>query len=150
MIYKPVFMYPRVVQDILPHDWPHMITPRLVRASDLWHITLCCWFHTVSLEANNSVVKFQIRKEEKIYTVFFYLSNIPKSSSLVEKKPFLVSGKDFWTDAFFKSLFLFLSKHIKRFKRTLIYYDTDTQSANFRGNPLCQAYKTTLKQHWNG
>jgi len=27
----------------------------------------------------------------------------------------------------------------KRFKRTLIYLDTNTQSANFRGNPLCQA-----------
>ena len=26
-----------------------------------------------------------------------------------------------------------------RFKRTFIYYDTDTQSANFRGNLLCQA-----------
>ena len=24
----------------------------------------------------------------------------------------------------------------KRFKRTLIYSDTDTQNANFRGNPL--------------
>ena len=24
----------------------------------------------------------------------------------------------------------------KSFKRTLIYYDTDTQSANFRGNPF--------------
>ena len=29
----------------------------------------------------------------------------------------------------------------KRFKRTLIYLDTNTQSANFRGNPLCQAQK---------
>ena len=27
----------------------------------------------------------------------------------------------------------------KRFKRTLIYLDTNTHSANFRGNPLCQA-----------
>ena len=27
----------------------------------------------------------------------------------------------------------------KRFKRTLIYFNTDTQYANFRGNPLYQA-----------
>ena len=32
----------------------------------------------------------------------------------------------------------------KRFKRTLIYYDADTQSANFRGNPLRQATKRHL------
>ena len=32
----------------------------------------------------------------------------------------------------------------KRFKRTLIYYDTDTKSAIFRGNPLCQATKRHL------
>ena len=32
----------------------------------------------------------------------------------------------------------------KRFKRTLVYYVTDTQSANFRGNPLCQATKRHL------
>ena len=32
----------------------------------------------------------------------------------------------------------------KRFKRTLIYYDTDTQYANFRGNPLRQATKRHL------
>ena len=25
----------------------------------------------------------------------------------------------------------------KRFKRTLIYFEIDTQYANFRGNPLC-------------
>ena len=31
-----------------------------------------------------------------------------------------------------------------KFKTTLIYYDTDTQSANFRGNPLCQATKRHL------
>ena len=30
------------------------------------------------------------------------------------------------------------------FKRTLIYYDTDTQSANLRGNPLRQATKLHL------
>ena len=29
----------------------------------------------------------------------------------------------------------------KKFKRTLIYYDTDTQSANCRGNPFRQATK---------
>ena len=29
----------------------------------------------------------------------------------------------------------------KKYKRTLIYYDTDTQSANFRANPLRQATK---------
>ena len=29
----------------------------------------------------------------------------------------------------------------ERFKRTLIYYDTDTQYANFRGNPLRQTTK---------
>ena len=34
----------------------------------------------------------------------------------------------------------------KRFKRTLIYLDTNTQSANFRGNPLYQATNTTLKK----
>ena len=32
----------------------------------------------------------------------------------------------------------------------LIYYDTDTQSANFEGNPLCEAKKMTLKQQLNG
>ena len=32
----------------------------------------------------------------------------------------------------------------KGFKRTLIYYDPDTQSANFRGNPLRQATKGHL------
>ena len=31
-----------------------------------------------------------------------------------------------------------------RFKRTLIYFDTDTQYANFWGNPLCQATKRHL------
>ena len=33
----------------------------------------------------------------------------------------------------------------KRFKRTLIYFNTDTQYANFRGNPFCQ----TTKRHLN-
>ena len=37
-----------------------------------------------------------------------------------------------------------LSKHKKRFKRPLIYFDTDTQYANFPGNPLCQATKRRL------
>ena len=32
----------------------------------------------------------------------------------------------------------------KRFKRTLIYYDTDTEYAHFRGNPHCQATKRHL------
>ena len=32
----------------------------------------------------------------------------------------------------------------KRFKRTLIYFDTDTQYANFRENFLCQATKRHL------
>ena len=36
-----------------------------------------------------------------------------------------------------------ISKH-KRFKRTLIYFDTDTQYANLRGNPLFQATKRHL------
>ena len=35
-----------------------------------------------------------------------------------------------------------------RFKRTVIYYDTDTQSENVRGNPLCQATKRHLKNSW--
>ena len=30
-------------------------------------------------------------------------------------------------------------KNTKWFKRTLICFDTDTQYANFRGNPVCQA-----------
>ena len=33
----------------------------------------------------------------------------------------------------------------KSFKRTLIYFNTDTQYADFRGNPLYQA----TKQHLN-
>ena len=32
----------------------------------------------------------------------------------------------------------------ERFKRTLIYFDTDTQYANFQGNPLRQATKWHL------
>ena len=32
----------------------------------------------------------------------------------------------------------------KRFKRMLIYFNTDTQYANFRGNPLYQATKRHL------
>ena len=36
-----------------------------------------------------------------------------------------------------------IQSHI-RFKVTLIYYDTDTHSANCRGNPLCQATKRHL------
>ena len=32
----------------------------------------------------------------------------------------------------------------KRFKRTLIYFDMDTQYAHFQGNPLCQATKWHL------
>ena len=32
----------------------------------------------------------------------------------------------------------------KRFKRTLIYFDTDIHYAHFRGNPLCQATKRHL------
>ena len=39
------------------------------------------------------------------------------------------------------SLLIFKILTHRRFKRTLIYYDTDTQSTNFRGNPLCQATK---------
>ena len=34
----------------------------------------------------------------------------------------------------------------KRFKRMLIYFNTDTQYAKFRGNPLLSSHKTTLKQ----
>ena len=34
----------------------------------------------------------------------------------------------------------------KRLKGTLIYYDTDTQYANFRGNPLREATKRHSKQ----
>ena len=36
----------------------------------------------------------------------------------------------------------------KRFKQTLIYFDTDTQYANFRGNPFCQAAKRHLNNRW--
>ena len=32
----------------------------------------------------------------------------------------------------------------KRFKRTLIYFNTDTQYTNFRGNPFYQATKRHL------
>ena len=32
----------------------------------------------------------------------------------------------------------------KKFKRTLILYDTDTQYASVFGNPLCQATKCNL------
>ena len=32
----------------------------------------------------------------------------------------------------------------KRFRRTLIYFNTDTQHANCQGNPLCQATKSHL------
>ena len=32
----------------------------------------------------------------------------------------------------------------KRFKRTLIYYDTDTQYAHFQENPRCHATKRHL------
>ena len=32
----------------------------------------------------------------------------------------------------------------QRFKRTLTYFDTDRQYANFWGNPLCQATKRHL------
>ena len=38
-----------------------------------------------------------------------------------------------------------LDPNTKWFKRTLIYYDTDAQYANFRGNSLRQA----TKQHLN-
>ena len=34
--------------------------------------------------------------------------------------------------------------NIKKFKRTLIYFNTDTQYAHFRGNPLYQATKRHL------
>ena len=36
----------------------------------------------------------------------------------------------------------------KRFKRTLIYFNTDTQYAHFRGNPLYQATKRHLTDKW--
>ena len=39
---------------------------------------------------------------------------------------------------------LYLDPNTKRFKRTLIYFNTDTQYANFRGNPLYQASKRHL------
>ena len=42
------------------------------------------------------------------------------------------------------AIFIRIQTH-KRFRKTLIYFDTDTQSANFRGNPLCQATKQQLK-----
>ena len=38
---------------------------------------------------------------------------------------------------------LFIFKHIKKFKRTLIYYDTDTEPASFRGNPFVKRHKYT-------
>ena len=34
----------------------------------------------------------------------------------------------------------------KRFKPTLIYFDTDTQYAHFRGNPLRQVTKRHFKK----
>ena len=37
-------------------------------------------------------------------------------------------------------------KNTKRFKRTLIYFDTDAQYANCRGNSLCQAAKRYLNK----
>ena len=40
--------------------------------------------------------------------------------------------------------FGFIDSNTKRFKRTLIYFNTDTQDANFGGNPLCQAPKRHL------
>jgi len=36
----------------------------------------------------------------------------------------------------------------KRFKRTLIYLDTDTQYAKPQGNPLCQAAKRHLNNRY--
>ena len=36
------------------------------------------------------------------------------------------------------------NQNTKRFKRTLIYFDTDTQYANCRGNSLCQSTKRYL------
>ena len=36
----------------------------------------------------------------------------------------------------------------KRFKRTLIYFNTDTQYANFRGNPLYQTTKRHLDKRY--
>ena len=36
----------------------------------------------------------------------------------------------------------------KRFKRTLIFYDIDTQSANFQSNPLRQATKRHLNKSY--
>ena len=36
---------------------------------------------------------------------------------------------------------MIFSTNTKSFKRTLIYFDTDTQYANFRGNLRCQATK---------
>ena len=35
-------------------------------------------------------------------------------------------------------------QNTKRFKRTLVYFDTNTQYAHFRGNALCQATKWHL------
>ena len=37
----------------------------------------------------------------------------------------------------------------KRFKRTLIYFNTDTQYAHFRGKSPLSSHKTTLKQQIN-
>ena len=37
-----------------------------------------------------------------------------------------------------------LDPNTKRFKRTLIYFNTDTQYANVQGNPLYQATKRHL------
>ena len=39
---------------------------------------------------------------------------------------------------------VFVDPNTKRFKRTLIYFNTDTQYANIWGNPLCQATKRHL------
>ena len=43
---------------------------------------------------------------------------------------------------------LLLIQTRKRYKRMLIYCDTDTKSAIFRGNPLCQAAKRHLTVKW--
>ena len=54
----------------------------------------------------------------------------------------LVNSKTIWNRM--TASVLKQDPNTKRFKRTLINFDTDTQYANFRGNPLCQAAKRHL------
>ena len=76
---------------------------------------LCTWFFSVSV----------------LYSVFMccvYITTI--------YQPFM--------KYYMSCMMLMLGKRDTRFKRTLIYKNTNTQSANIRGNPLCQGTKRHL------